>query len=76
MNYVIFDISEKDKVNYSEVLQTSADTLRVSSDNKAILKWIGETPSSVLLLTTKSNIMTEQEIRIELENENWNPEEL
>lgn len=76
MNYVIFDISEKDKVNYSEVLQTSADTLRVSSDNKAILKWIGETPSSVLSLTTKSNIMTEQEIRIELENENWNPEEL
>ena len=76
MNYVIFDISEKDKINYSEILQTSADTLRVSSDNKAILKWVGNTPTSVLSLTTKGNIMTEQEIRVELENDNWNPEEL
>ena len=72
MNYVIFDITEKNEVDYSQVLQTSAETLRVSTTNKAILKWEGQTPSSVLSLQTKGNILTEQELRVILEEPEWN----
>jgi hypothetical protein len=42
--YMIFNISEVDSINFDEVLQTSAETLRKSNDNtKALVKWEGMT---------------------------------
>jgi len=46
MIYVIIDISEKDNIIYSEVSETSAETLRYSLDGSQIfLKFEGSTPS-------------------------------
>tara|TARA_R110001592_G_C13006042_1_gene736328 strand:+ start:845 stop:1069 length:225 start_codon:yes stop_codon:yes gene_type:complete len=46
MIYVIIDSSEKDNIIYSEVSETSAETLRYSLDGSQIfLKFEGSTPS-------------------------------
>jgi len=46
MKYVIIDSSEKDNINFSDVSETSAETLRYSLDNSQIfLKFNGSTPS-------------------------------
>ena len=45
-NYVIIDASEVSSVDFSQVKETSADTLRYSVDNsKTVLKFEGDTPS-------------------------------
>jgi len=41
--YMIFSLSEIGLINFNEVLQTSAETLRKSNDNtKAFVKWDGK----------------------------------
>tara|TARA_R110002020_G_scaffold132876_3_gene296629 strand:+ start:2934 stop:3164 length:231 start_codon:yes stop_codon:yes gene_type:complete len=46
IKYVIYEHAEIDQINFEEVIETSADTLRSSIDGqKVILKFIGETPS-------------------------------
>lgn len=50
--FVIFNVSELEKINFVEVLETSMDTVRKSIDlTKTFVKWEGETPPSVLTLT-------------------------
>jgi len=45
-NYVIIDASEVSSVNFDQVLETSADTLRFSLDgSKTFVKFEGDTPS-------------------------------
>jgi len=40
--YMIFSLSEVDLIDFNEVLQTSAETLRKSNDNtKSFVKWDG-----------------------------------
>ena len=51
--FMIFNVSELEKINFNEVLETSMDTVRKSIDlTKTFVKWEGNTPSSVLTLTT------------------------
>ena len=51
--FMIFNVSELEKINFNEVLETSMDTVRKSIDlTKTFVKWVGNTPSSVLTLTT------------------------
>ncbi len=39
-NYLIFSLTEVDKIQFSQVCQTSAETLRFSTDRtKAFIKW-------------------------------------
>lgn len=39
-NYIIFNISEIDKIDFGQVLETSAETLRKSVDgSKTFVKW-------------------------------------
>jgi len=39
-NFVIFSLTEIDKINFTQVLETSADTLRKSVDGtKSFIKW-------------------------------------
>ena len=70
--YVIFNVSELDKIDFNQVLETSAETVRKSVDGtKTFVKWEGEVPSSVLTLTTKGNYLTHEEIVAILATEEW-----
>lgn len=72
--YVIFDISELDKINFDEVLETSAETVRKSTDgSKTFVKWEdGQTaPPSVESLTTKGTYLTYEEILAILSTPEW-----
>lgn len=70
--YVIFDVSELDTIDFSQVLETSAETVRKSVDGtKTFVKWEGEVPSSVAALTTKGNYLTHSEILAEMATEAW-----
>ena len=48
--FMIFNVSELNKINFNEVIETSLDTVRKSIDlTKTFVKWDGVTiPSSVL----------------------------
>ena len=70
-NFMIFNVSELNKLNFDEVLETSGDTVRKSLDNKTFVKWDGETPQCVLDLTTKEGPFTHEEILLILEGNNW-----
>jgi hypothetical protein len=46
--YAIIAETDKNNVNYSEVFETSANTLRLSIDQtQAVIKWEGATPSCI-----------------------------
>jgi len=53
--FIIFNVSELDQIDFNEVLETSIDTIRKSIDQtKTFVKWEGSTiPNCVLNLTTK-----------------------
>ena len=70
-NFMIFNVSELNVINFNEVLETSVDTVRKSLDNKTFVKWNGETPQCVLDLTTKEGPFTYEEILLILESNNW-----
>lgn len=73
-NYVIFDVSELDKINFDEVLETSAETVRKSVDGtKTFVKWDdgGTVPPSVQSLTTKGPYLTYEEILAILATPEW-----
>jgi hypothetical protein len=69
---MIFNTSELNKINFNEVLETSEETVRKSIDGtKTFVKWEGQTPSSVLSLTTKEGPYTYQEIINILNGPDW-----
>ena len=63
-NFMIFNTSELDKINFEEVLETSAETVRKSVDGTmTFVKWDGEeTPQSIQSLTTKQGPYSYNEI--------------
>jgi hypothetical protein len=70
--YVILDCSELPSVNFSEVMETSADTVRKSVDeSKTFVKYEGTQPASVAALTTKSQEYTHEEILAILSTSEW-----
>ena len=73
MKYIIFNISEIDKVNFDEVKETSKETLRISVDGtKTFVKWEeDETPSFVSTLATAEGTYTHEEILEILQTEFW-----
>lgn len=73
-SYVIFNVSELDKINFDEVLETSDETVRKSVDgSKTFVKWDDgqAAPSSVESLTTKGPYLTHSEILEILETPEW-----
>jgi len=67
-NYVIIDASEVPSVDFSQVLEISADTLRYNLDGtKTFVKYEGETPS---FLVGKPSFSHSEILEI-LSNENW-----
>jgi hypothetical protein len=70
--FMIFNVSELDQIDFTQVHETSQDTVRKSVDEtKTFVKWDGETPSSVASLTTKEGPYTYEEILNILATEEW-----
>ena len=71
--YAIFSVAELDKINFSEVMETSAETVRKSVDaTKTFVKWEGEIPPpSVQSLTTLEGPYTHTEILEILSGPEW-----
>jgi len=71
--FMIFNISELGTVDFTQVLETSQDTVRRSVDGtKTFVKWEGESiPSSVNNLTTKEGPYTYTEIKTILSGDEW-----
>jgi hypothetical protein len=71
--YVIISATEINNVNFSEVLETSAETCRYSVDgSKTFVKYEGAQPESVAAITNKSQEYTHEEILDILNTEEWN----
>ena len=70
---MIFAVSELDQIDFTQVLETSIDTVRKSVDQtKTFVKWNGDTiPSSVEALTTKEGPYTYEEILVILATPEW-----
>ena len=74
--YVIFSTTELDQVDFSQVLETSKDTVRKSVDETlTFVKFEGDMPSTVEALTTKQGPYTHEEILAILATEEWTPVE-
>jgi hypothetical protein len=72
MNYVIIDSSEVSSVDFNQVLETSADTLRYNlAGTQTFVKFEGDTPS---FLDGKTQY-TYSDILTVLSGSDWSPEE-
>jgi hypothetical protein len=61
--FIIFNVSELNQIDFTQVLETSIDTVRKSVDQtKTFVKWDGVTPECVNNLTTKEGPYTYDEI--------------
>lgn len=74
--FMIFNVSELDLIDFTQVYETSKDTVRKSIDGeKTFVKWEGTIPPSVLSLTTKEGPYTYNEILTILATREWtNPD--
>ena len=70
--FVIFNVSELSIIDFNQVFETSADTVRKSIDEtETFVKYDLPQPSSVAALTTKSQEYTYDEILIILSTPEW-----
>jgi len=70
--FMIFNVSELQDINFTEVLETSIDTVRKSVDEqKTFVKWDGTMPECVTNLVTKEGPYTYDEIILILDTPEW-----
>jgi hypothetical protein len=71
--FMIFNVSELNTIDFTQVLETSIDTVRKSVDGtKTFVKWDGNTiPPSVDSLSTKEGPYTYSEIIEILSSSEW-----
>lgn len=70
--YVIIPTTEVDAIDFSEVLETSANTCRYSVDGtQTFVKYEGDMPTSVVSVQNKSQEYTHSEILEILNGEDW-----
>lgn len=70
--FVIFEVTELSTIDFNQVYETSADTVRKSVDQtKTFVKYDMPQPSSVAALTTKSVEYTYDEILNILATPEW-----
>jgi len=76
--YIIFSMTEINVVDFSQVLETSQDTIRLSVDGtKTVVKYDGDMPSSIVALTTKEGPYTHEEILPIMQTPEWyNPNDI
>jgi hypothetical protein len=71
-NYLIIPTTEVSKVDFTQVCETSAETLRKSVDEtKTFIKWDGETPAFVADLVGAEGPYTHSEILELLSGAEW-----
>jgi hypothetical protein len=76
-NYVIIAASELNKVDFTQVMETSVDTLRYSLDGLyTFVKFEGETPSFFGLINDKSQQYSHTEILEILAGPEWTSTEM
>jgi hypothetical protein len=71
--YIIFNTSELNLIDFSEVLESSSDTVRKSVDEtKTIVKWCGDTqPTCISSLTTVQGTYSYSQISTIMSNVEW-----
>jgi len=70
--YVVFNTSETGSINFSQIMESSVNTLRLNnSGSKTFVKYEGSQPSSVAGLSSKSNEYTHTQIRNILTGSEW-----
>ena len=70
--YLIIPTSELPKVDFSQICETSAETVRKSVDEtKTFIKWDSDEPSFVSNLTETEGPYTKEEIRTILATDVW-----
>ena len=79
-HYVVISADDVPLIDFSQVMETSADTLRYSVDGTlTFVKYEGVMPSSVTACTSKSQEYSHSEILAILNNEDqvwWEPIEV
>jgi hypothetical protein len=73
--YIIFNVSELNKIDFSQVFETSIETVRKSVDETlTFVKYAtDEMPSSVASLDTKQGPYSHEEILEILSTNEWTP---
>jgi hypothetical protein len=70
--FMIFNVSELEQIDFAQVLETSEETVRKSVDEtKTFVKWDGVMPECVSNLTTKDGPYTYEEILVILATSEW-----
>ena len=70
--FIIFNVTELGQINFTQVLETSAETVRKSvNGTKTFVKWDGSTPQCVIDLTTSEGPYTYDEILQILSTPEW-----
>ncbi len=71
--FIIFNETELSQINFTQVLETSSETVRKSIDGtKTFVKWDNEMPQCVIDLTTSEGPYTYEEILEILNTPEWN----
>ena len=74
--YVIFNTSETGSIDFSQVMETSVNTLRLNlSGSQTFVKYEGSQPSSVAGLSSKSSEYTHEQILNVLTGSEWSSTE-
>ena len=64
-NYMIFPVNQLHNIDFSQVLETSEETIRKSVDEtKTFVKWDGSQPDCISLLTNTEGPYTHSEILV------------
>lgn len=70
--FMIFNVSELNQINFTQVLETSEDTVRRSVDGtKTFVKWDGIMPQCVIDLSTSEGPYTYNEMLEILNTPEW-----
>ena len=70
--FMIFSVTELNQIDFTQVLETSEDTVRKSVDGlKTFVKWDNDMPECVSNLTTKEGPYTYDEILEILATPEW-----
>lgn len=72
IKYIIFDGSELHLIDFSQIIETSSETLRYSIDGtKTFFKWIGNDPDFISALSSKSVIYNNEDMMNILHTDEW-----
>jgi hypothetical protein len=72
IRFVIFEVTELSLIDFTQVYETSYDTVRKSVDEtKTFVKWEGIMPTCVSNLTTKEGPYTYSEMLAILSTSEW-----